>query len=62
MSVDRAAAVSGGSTLCAKTLDNALIAMALGDTGHVDLIAGGKDVSLYLVANLQGAVLQAGTP
>ena len=59
MSVDRAAAVSGGGTLCAKTLDNALIAMALGDTGHVDLIAGGKDVSLYLVANLQGAVLQA---
>ena len=46
------AAVGGGGTLCAAALDGALVAVALGGAGDVDVIALGEDVSLDLVADV----------
>ena len=57
--MDRAAAVGHGGTAGAIALHNALVAMALGDAGHVDLVAGSEGVSLDLVANVHvGSALQ----
>ena len=46
MTVDRAAAVGRRGALCVPSLDDALIAVALGDAGHVDVIASSKGVDL----------------
>ena len=46
MTVNRAAAVGRGGSLGVKALDDALEAMAFGDTGHIDLIACGEGVGL----------------
>ena len=53
VTVDRAAAVSHVSAVSAVTLDNALIAMALGGAGYVDPLAGGEGVSSDDVADIQ---------
>ena len=53
MTVDRAAAVGGRGTLCVPSLDNALIAMTLGDAGHVNMIACGEQVSLDLSTDFE---------
>jgi len=53
MTVDRAAAVGRRGALCVPSLDDALIAVALGDAGHVDVIASSKGVDLDLGANLE---------
>ena len=39
-------------TVLTITLDNALIALALGNADHVDLVAGCEDISLQHVANV----------
>ena len=54
VTVDRAAAVGHGGTACAIALHNALVAVALGDAGNVDLVAGSEGVSLNFVADVQG--------
>ena len=47
-------------TVSAVTLDDALVAVALADAGHVHTVASGEHVSLQLVAHLVlGAILQA---
>ena len=57
--MDRAAAVSGGGTAGTMTLHNALIAVALGDTGDVHVIAGGEHGGIDLVADIElGSVVK----
>lgn len=59
VTMDRAAAVAGGSALCAPALDDALIAVALAGAGHVHKVALFEGVSLDDVANVQfGGVIQ----
>ena len=59
MTVDRAAAVGHGGTAGAIALHNALVAVALGDAGHVDLVAGSEGVSLDFVADVHfGSAVQ----
>ena len=59
VTVDRAAAVGHVSAVCTVALDNALIAMALGNTGDIDPVAGCEGVSLDHIAHIQsGAVFQ----
>ena len=53
MTVDRAAAVGRRGALCVPSLDDALIAVALGNAGHVDVIASSKGVDLDLGADLE---------
>ena len=52
MTVDRAAAVGHGGTASAIALHNALVAMAFGDAGHINLVAGSEGVSLDFVADI----------
>ena len=57
--MDRAAAVAGGSALCAPALDDALIAMTLAGAGHVHKVTLFEGVSLNDVADVQlGGVIQ----
>ena len=57
--MDRAAAVAGGSALCAPALDDALIAVTLAGAGHVHKVALFEGVSLDDVADVQfGGVIQ----
>ena len=52
MTVDRAAAVGHVSAVSAVTLDNALVAMALGNAGDIDHVASSEGVSLDHIANV----------
>ena len=57
--MDGAAAVAGGGALCAPALDDALIAVALADTGDINEVASLEGVSLHNVADVQlGSVVQ----
>ena len=59
MAVHRAGAVGLLQAGGAVALDDALVAVALADAGHVHTVAGGEDVGLELVAHLVlGAVVQ----
>ena len=53
MAVHRAAAVGHGSPSGVPALDDTLIAVALGDAGHVYLVAGGEGIGLDHVAHVQ---------
>ena len=52
MTSNRTGAVALTQTVLTITLDNALIALALGNANHVDLVAGCEDISLQHVANV----------
>ena len=59
MTCHRASAVALTQTVLAKALDNALVALALGNACNVNLVACCKDVSLQDVANVHcGNVVQ----
>ncbi len=59
MTCHRAGAVALTQTVLAKALDNALVALALGDAGNVNLVARCEDVSLQDVADVHcGDVVQ----
>ena len=58
--MDRAAAVAGGSALCAPALDDALIAVALAGAGHVNEIADLEHIRLDDGAELQLAAVVEG--
>jgi hypothetical protein len=52
--------VSHGSSVLAVLLDRALISFALGNSGRVDMIAGGEDVCLNLLLHFVGlGILEA---
>ena len=53
MTCHRASAVALTQTVLAKALDNALVALALGNACNVDLVASCEDISLQHVANVQ---------
>ena len=60
VTVNRTAAVAGGSSLSAPALDNAGVALTLGDACDVNLVALGKNVRLDNVADVEsGAILEA---
>ena len=50
--MDRAAAVGHGGAASAVALHNALIAVALGNTGDIDHVASGEGVSLHNIAHV----------
>ena len=59
MPCDGAGAVALAQTVLTVALDNALVALALGDACDVNLIASGEDVSLQDIAHVQaGDILQ----
>ena len=53
MTSNRAGAVALTQTVLAKALDNALVALALGNACNVHLVASCEDISLQHVANVQ---------
>ena len=59
VTMDGAAAVAGGGALCTPALDDALITVALADTGDINEVASLEGVSLHNVADVQlGSVVQ----